>query len=295
RHVHVEPEPIAEEFLRLLGVERLPLGRAEQPEALDVIGGELRGEECVRLAGDDGEEGADQEDQERGDGEAHRGAQPRARRGLLARERLTSGAQARRQRFGAEPIRARAQQLARAAFLPRDDATRRAGVEVALHLSALRIGEGSIGILRQQVADAAAVRFHRWLPALFAVTGTTGTDAAPDGAVPEDSFSKSIRRPREMRDITVPMGTLSISAISAYVNSSTSRSQTAWRKASGSSSSAACRSASSVLRIRMRSGVSTGAPPAAPAAACSTCSLSTSTASRLASRRRFRHVLWRMV
>ena len=56
----------------------------------------------------------------------------------------------------------------------------------------------------------------------------------------------SARRPREIRDITVPIGTSSTVAISAYESSSTSRSQTAWRKASGSASSAACRSASSV-------------------------------------------------
>ena len=41
------------------------------------------------------------------------------------------------------------------------------------------------------------------------------------------SRSNSIRRPREMRDITVPIGTSSMRAISAYENSSTSRNQTA--------------------------------------------------------------------
>ena len=44
------------------------------------------------------------------------------------------------------------------------------GVEVALHLSLLRLGKRSIGILRQQVADAATVRFHRRLPAASAAT-----------------------------------------------------------------------------------------------------------------------------
>src|SRR5258705_7161319 len=66
RHVHVEPETLAEESLRLLRVERLPLGRTEQPEALDVIGGELRGEEGVRLAGGEAEGGADAGDAPRG-------------------------------------------------------------------------------------------------------------------------------------------------------------------------------------------------------------------------------------
>src|SRR5258705_10620921 len=187
RHVHVEPETLTEESLRPLRVERLPLGRTEQPEALDVIGGELRGEECVRLAGDDGEEGTDEDDQQRGDGEADRGAQPRAQRGLPACERLTSGSKARRQWFSAEPIRAGAQQLARAAFLARDDATWRAGVEVALHVPALRLREGPIRILRQQGADAATARFHWWLPPASAVTGTTGADPVPEDPAPADA------------------------------------------------------------------------------------------------------------
>ena len=64
----------------------------------------------------------------------------------------------------------------------------------------------------------------------------------------------SARRPREILDITVPIGTSSTPAISAYVSSSTSRSHTACRKASGSASSAACRSASSVARVSICSG-----------------------------------------
>ena len=58
-----------------------------------------------------------------------------------------------------------------------------------------------------------------------------------------------------MRDITVPIGTPTMRAISAYENSSTSRNQTAWRNASGSASRAACRSASSVWRVSSCSGV----------------------------------------
>ncbi len=53
----------------------------------------------------------------------------------------------------------------------------------------------------------------------------------------------------------------SISAISAYVNSSTSRSQTASRKTSGSASSATCRSSRTVARSRICSGVSRAAGP----------------------------------
>src|SRR4029450_984603 len=43
-----------------------------------------------------------------------------------------------------------------------------------------------------------------------------------------------------MRDMTVPIGMSSISAISAYENSSTSRNQTACRKPGGRASSASC-------------------------------------------------------
>ena len=54
-------------------------------------------------------------------------------------------------------------------------------------------------------------------------------DAARGAAVPRfgASRSNSIRRPLEIRDITVPIGTSTIRAISAYENSSTSRSHTA--------------------------------------------------------------------
>ena len=71
---------------------------------------------------------------------------------------------------------------------------------------------------------------------------------------PPRGCSNSARRPREIRDITVPIGTSSTPAISAYVNSSTSRSHTACRNASGSASSAAWRSASSVARVSSCSG-----------------------------------------
>ena len=68
-------------------------------------------------------------------------------------------------------------------------------------------------------------------------------------------------------------------AISAYVNSSTSRSHTASRNASGSVSSAACRSSRTVARSRICSGVSSAAGPSPPDAASSTRGLSISTAS----------------
>ena len=77
------------------------------------------------------------------------------------------------------------------------------------------------------------------------------------------NWSSNSRRPREMRDITVPIGTSSIFAISAYENSSTSRIQTAWRNTSGNSSSAARRSPSSVFLSRSCSGVSLADEPSA--------------------------------
>src|SRR5258705_3786230 len=88
RHVHVEPETVAEESLRLLRVERLPLGWTEQPEALDVIGGELRGQECVRLAGRDGGGGTPEEEQPRREWRRGRKGPPPAPRGLPPLPRL---------------------------------------------------------------------------------------------------------------------------------------------------------------------------------------------------------------
>src|SRR5204862_8239268 len=111
---------------------------------------------------------------------------------------------------------------ARAAFLPRDHAAWWTRIQVPLHLDALLGGKRAVRVLREQIANAATGGLHRRPPAASAATGA--------GAA---SFSYSSRRPREMRDITVPIGTLNISAISAYVNSSTSRSQTASRNASG--------------------------------------------------------------
>ena len=67
--------------------------------------------------------------------------------------------------------------------------------------------------------------------------------------------------------MTVPTGIDSISAISAYENSSTSRNQTAWRNASGSASIAAWSSGASVSRSSSVSGVSAAPAEARPAAA----------------------------
>src|SRR5207244_2722942 len=120
-------------------------------------------------------------------------------------ERLTSTAEARRQRFGLQPIGAGPKQLACAAFLAGDDAARRAGTKMPLDVGAFSLRQRAIGVLGQQIADAATVRLHRWPPAAPAATGAAGADRR----------SKSVRRPREMRDITVPIGTFNISAISA--------------------------------------------------------------------------------
>ena len=108
-------------------------------------------------------------------------------------------------RLGLQAAGARPQQLSRAALLAGDGSTGRTRVEMTLHLGAVGLRQRPVRILREEVADPAAVRLHRRLPATSAGTGAAGAD----------SRSNSRRRPREMRDITVPIGTLNISAISA--------------------------------------------------------------------------------
>ena len=108
------------------------------------------------------------------------------------------------------------------------------------------------------------------------------------------SCSNSSRRPREMRDITVPAGMSSIAAISAYENSSTSRSQTACAEGVGQRVERGLevdverRIEQQLLRASQRVPGSASAP-ARPT------SLSTSTGSRAASRAAVAQVFIRIV
>ena len=77
----------------------------------------------------------------------------------------------------------------------------------------------------------------------------------------EQTASYSCLRPRDNRDITVPIGIPSTSAISWYVSSSTSRSHTTSRNASGKPSSAACRSAFERVAQQQRLPASRPVPP----------------------------------
>ena len=202
--MHVHPEPLAQHLLRLRRVERAAVPRAEERETLDVVGGELGSEECVGLTGDDGKEGAGKDDENRRGRKAHQPARPYVRRRRALRQFLTSRAQRLRDLISSQPIGAGTQELARPAFLAGNDAAGRTRFEVTPDFSLLRGGKRAIGVLREKITNAATGRFHRRPPATSA-----GTDAAGD------SFSYSMRRPREMRDITVPIGTFNISAISA--------------------------------------------------------------------------------
>ena len=202
--MHVHSEPLAQHLLRLRRVERAAVLPAEERETLDVVGGELCSEECVGLTGDDGQEGAGEDDENGRGCKAHQPPRPYVRRRRAPRQFLTSRAQRLRDLISSQTIGAGTQELPRAAFLAGNDAARRARFEVMLDFSLLRSGKRPIRVLREKIANAATGRFHRRPPAASA-----GTDAAGD------SFSYSMRRPREMRDITVPIGTFNISAISA--------------------------------------------------------------------------------
>jgi len=108
--------------------------------------------------------------------------------------------------MGAKPLRARPQDVTPSAFLGGLGAARRARLEVASHLGALGLRQVAVRITGQQIADASAVRFHRRPPA---------TSASRELAGAAERRSYRARRPRDMRDITVPIGMPSISAISA--------------------------------------------------------------------------------
>ena len=202
--MHVHPEPLLEHPVRLRGVERAAVLRTEEREALDVIGGELRSEEGVGLTRDNGNERAGKDDHDGRGGEANEAPRPQIRRNRPPRQFLTSRAQRLRDLIGSKPVGTRTQELARPAFLAGNDAARRTRVQMALDFSMFGSRKGPIRVLSEKITNAATGGFHRRTPAASAGTGAAG-----------DSFSYSIRRPREMRDITVPIGTFNISAISA--------------------------------------------------------------------------------
>ena len=204
--MHVEAESPRQHLLRLRSIHRFARSGAEHPEAFHVIRGQLRGKQGAGVARDDGKERPREDDQERGDAYWDEKTEPgRARSIRGGRQGATSRFKARRQRFGAKAVGTCSKEAPRATFLARNRSTRGARVEVPLHLGTLSLWQRSVSILGQLVANSTAVRFHRRPPATSARTGATGVDRR----------SNNSRRPREMRDITVPIGTLNISAISA--------------------------------------------------------------------------------
>ena len=206
RDMDVEAEPGFQHLLGPRYVHRLATGRTKDAKALDVIGGELRSQQGVGLTSDKGEEPDHCEDDcgggsKRGETTVPGGGWATA----LGRQGLTARLESRRESLGAQTIRAGTQYLTRPALVSGDRTARRARLEVTTDLGALGLGEIAVGVPREQVADAAAIRLHR-RPA------ATGAFSDVSEAV---SRSNSIRRPREIRDITVPMGMPNISAISA--------------------------------------------------------------------------------
>ena len=201
-----------------------------------MIGGQLRGEERVRATRRDGEECGRAEDHD-DDGEQNgneANAPPRTEPGQPGEP---SAARASASHRSAKPGRQRLDQQLRCR-VPQQLSAAPLIVSQSAGMGGTRPGDARrcallgleeiVGVRRQRFTD----------PATFAHAV----------ALVFRNWSSNIRRPREMRDITVPIGTSSIFAISAYENSSTSRIQTAWRNTSGNSSSAARRSASSVFR-----------------------------------------------
>src|SRR5687767_7934594 len=253
-----------------------------------MIGGELRRQDGVGPV-------CGEREQQESDDECHHGREggkaprreDRWRRGprVFACQRLAAGAKAWRQWNVHQTRRVLPNHRPCSALVRGGGAARRTRVQMPLDISLLARRELVVDIRTEAFGRAPTVVVHH----------RVRRPSAP--AWPRDRLSRSYssRRPREILDITVPIGMPTMPAISAYVNSSTSRSHTASRNASGSVSSAACRSSRTVARSRICSGVSSAAGPSPPDTACSTRGLSISTASRAASRRRFRHVFSRIV
>ena len=146
----------------------------------------------------------------------------------------------------------------------------------------------SVRVLGEQIADARQFGFIAGL--LRASAGTTAAGAGADNfSIQHSSATRNARHHgsnrhvqhlrdfgiREFLDVAKPDG------LAERIGQT--------RRAPPADPRPACSASGSAPASR------SGSPPPPPAAACSTCSLSTSTASRLASRRRFLHVLWRIV
>ena len=74
--MHVQAESRGEHLLHLRRIHRFAGGGTEEPEALHVIGGELRGQERVGMARDQREERSGEDDEQHGHGEWNEAAEP---------------------------------------------------------------------------------------------------------------------------------------------------------------------------------------------------------------------------
>ena len=130
---------------------------------------------------------------------------------------LAAGAQPRRQRLTEQHRRAAPEKGVTAVLVLGERPAGRTGREMRLDAAPLLRRELPIDVGGETSGDPATV--------VHAVDDT-GTFPGPSDLIRFTAF-RSMRRPREMRDITVPIGISSMRAISAYENSSTSRIQTA--------------------------------------------------------------------
>jgi hypothetical protein len=79
--MHIHSEPLLEHLLRLRRVKRAAVFWTEEREALDMIGGELRCEECIGLTGDNGKERTSNNQYNGRRGQANETARPQMRYG----------------------------------------------------------------------------------------------------------------------------------------------------------------------------------------------------------------------
>ena len=160
---------------------------------------------------------------------------PRGRteeRGVGPAEQGTACAQRRRHGVAAERGPSRANQRVDGLLGVDPAAAGTARAEMAIDEVAIRLVDVPVDVGRDEGIDAPTIRTVTIRAKAVRVKaiwhGVSGYDCAPTATGRATlNRSNSMRRPREMRDITVPTGMASISAISRYENSSTSRNHTA--------------------------------------------------------------------
>jgi hypothetical protein len=125
-------------LLSLRSIHRFAGGWTEEPEALHMIRGQLRGKQRVGMAGDDGEKRAREDDQQRGNGQRDETANPDGTRSIrYGRQGPTARLETRGQGLSAKAVGTGPEELPRAAFLSGNRSTGWARVEMPLHIGPL--------------------------------------------------------------------------------------------------------------------------------------------------------------